>query len=383
MTDTRSLSAQELTRYSRHIILPGVGVPGQQRLREARVAVIGAGGLGSPVILYLAAAGVGTIGVVDDDVVDVSNLQRQVLHSSSRTGMLKTESAKIAVHELNPHVEVIAHSVRLSPENALSILAEYDIVVDGTDNYEARYLVSDACVLLRKPLVWGSVFQFEGQVSVWWAGRGPCYRCAFPEPPAPGLVPSCAEGGVFGAMCASVGAAQVAEALKLVLGIGQPALGRLLVYDALGSRWRTLTLLADPQCPACGHAPTITDLDATRTVCGVASRDTLIAEVTPEDLAAILADRPESVRLIDVRGPQERAIVSVPGDENIPLQQFEDGSALRLLSARDDLILYCRSGIRSESAARLIPDGHVNSVKHLAGGLLEWIRQVSPGLPTY
>ena len=255
----RSLSRPELTRYARHVLLPDVGRDGQERLAAARVLVVGAGGLGSPALLYLAAAGVGTIGIVDADVVDLTNLHRQVIHSDADIGRPKTESAEAAVHRVNPHVAVERHDLALDSSNALEIIAGYDLVVDGTDNFPTRYLVNDACVMLGKPHVWGSILRFDGQVSVWWAGHGPCYRCVFPEPPPPGSVPSCAEGGVLGVLCAAIGSVQSTEAIKLLLGIGEPLTGRLLVHDALRQSWDTLTVRADPECPVCGDDPTITD----------------------------------------------------------------------------------------------------------------------------
>ena len=256
----RDLERDAVARYARHVLLPEVGMGGQRRLAASRVLVIGAGGLGSPALLYLAAAGVGTLGVVDADVVETSNLQRQVIHSDADVGRLKTESAVEAVARVNPHVTVIRHDVRLDATNALEILRDYDVVLDGTDNFPTRYLVNDACVLLGKPHVWGSIYRFDGQVSVWWAEHGPCYRCVFPEPPPPGAVPSCAEGGVLGVLCAAIGSVQVAETLKLLLGIGEPLVGRLLVHDALRMTWDALTVRKDPACPACGDSPTVTEL---------------------------------------------------------------------------------------------------------------------------
>lgn len=380
------LSPDEVTRYSRHLLLPGVGIPGQERLKAARVAVVGAGGLGSPAVLYLAAAGVGTIGIIDDDVVDVSNLQRQIIHRESDVDQAKVDSTARAVAELNPSVHVERHRVRLSPENALDILSRYDIVIDASDNYSTRYLISDACVLLGKPHVGGAVYQFEGQVSVWWPPEGPCYRCAFPEPPAPGVVPSCAESGVLGAVCGSVGSAQVTEALKLILGIGAPATGWLLVYDALTATWDRLSIPRDPSCAACGASPTIrslTDVQATCTQVPAEQPLPAAAVLEAEDLAAILSDPPEHFRLIDVRGPEERAVVSIPGAEAIHLSDFENGSALDQLRPDDDVVLYCKVGTRSATALRAVPPGVVARLRHLDGGVLAWVGRVDPRLPTY
>ncbi|MBW8730880.1 MAG: molybdopterin-synthase adenylyltransferase MoeB, partial [Terrabacter sp.] len=289
----RALSRAETTRYARHVLLPDVGRDGQERLAAARVLVVGAGGLGSPALLYLAAAGVGTIGVVDADVVDLTNLHRQVIHSDADIGRLKTESAEAAVHRVNPHVEVVRHDVALDSANALGIIGDYDLVVDGTDNFPTRYLVNDACVMLGKPHVWGSILRFDGQVSVWWAGQGPCYRCVFPDPPPPGSVPSCAEGGVLGVLCAAIGSIQSTEAIKLLLGIGEPLVGRLVVHDALRQTWDTLTVRADPECPVCGDEPTVTELIDYVEFCGVPGAATHdegdLPTVTVHDMVGELA----------------------------------------------------------------------------------------------
>ncbi|MBN9608357.1 MAG: hypothetical protein BGO26_20000 [Actinobacteria bacterium 69-20] len=379
-----SLSAEELARYSRHIMLPNVGVEGQRALRKARVAVVGAGGLGSPAALYLAAAGVGHIGVIDDDTVDLTNLQRQIAHTYDRVGVSKTASIARSVHAINPATVVEGHDVRLSPDNALDILADYDVVLDGTDNYTTRYLVSDACVLLGKAHVWASVFQFEGQIATWWAQRGPCYRCMFPTAPQAGLVPSCAEGGVFGALCGVLGSMQVAEVLKIILNIGTPLIGRLRIYDALESTWDTVTIERDPQCPACGVDRTIIGLQGEIDACQVAQTPNAVAveEITARELAALITGR-SRFRLIDVRGPAESEIVTIPGAESIPLQQFELGSAAARLDPGDDIVVFCRSGARSARAVSLLLPNAVARARSLAGGVLAWVSQIDPSLPSY
>lgn len=381
-----ALSADHVARYSRQILLPKVGQDGQERLARARVAVVGMGGLGSPAALYLAAAGVGTIGLIDDDVVELSNLQRQVIHRETRIGEPKVDSAIGALSELNSTVRVVPHPQQLTADNALEILADYDVVVDGTDNYQTRYLVSDACVLLGKPLVWGSVFQFEGQVSVWWPPHGPCYRCAFPEPPAAGTVPSCAEGGVLGVVCGSIGTAQVTEAVKLILGIGEPAVGKLLIHDALSGQWDSLSLARDPECAICGPAATIDSLADSAAVCRQPDPEPTIdadAIVSAEELADLLENPPPSFRLIDVRNDDERALVSLPGAEPIHLSEFDSGTAMSRLHADDDVVIYCRSGGRSGQALRAVPPGTVRRVRHLEGGLQAWTERVDPTLPRY
>lgn len=382
---SRALRVEELTRYSRHIMLPGVGLAGQQRLLAARVVVIGAGGLGSPALLYLAAAGVGTLGIVDDDLVEMSNLQRQVVHQESSIGSLKTDSAARTVADLNARVRIKTHPVKLSADNALEILAEYDVVVDGTDNFNTRYLVSDACVMLGKPHVWGSVFQFEGQVCVWWAAKGPCYRCAFPEPPTAGLVPSCAEAGVFGAVCGSIGSAQAMETLKLVLEMGGPSVGVLRVLDALSSEWEAFRIAKDAQCPSCGERPRLATLTDVSQTCSASAGSRMAAADTicVEALAEMLRRPSEGFRLIDVRGPEERAIVSIPGSEAIALSDFRSGQALPQLSQSDDVVLYCKSGTRSAEAFATVPVGSVTRIRHLDGGVLAWIDHIDPGLPRY
>ena len=364
---------------------------GQQRLAASRVLVIGAGGLGSPALLYLAAAGVGTLGVVDADVVETSYLQRQVIHSDADVGRLKTESAVEAVARVNPHVAVIRHDVRLDAANALEILREYDVVLDGTDNFPTRYLVNDACVLLGKPHVWGSIYRFDGQVCVWWAEHGPCYRCVFPEPPPPGAVPSCAEGGVLGVLCAAIGSVQVAETVKLLLGIGEPLVGRLLVHDALRMTWDALTVRKDPACPVCGDSPTVTELIDYDQFCGLptalapgASASDVPLIGAPALAAELTSDA--APLLVDVRGPNERSIASIPGAVPIHLDAFRDGSAFdhdELASRGQRIVIHCKVGGRSAEAVRLARAAGYADVSSLDGGVLAWVREVDPTQPEY
>jgi adenylyltransferase/sulfurtransferase len=395
------LTREQTARYARHLLIPDVGELGQRRLAASRVAVLGAGGLGSPALLYLAAAGVGTIAVIDPDVVDTSNLQRQVVHGVDDVGRLKVDSAAESMARVNPLVEVVRHPVRLDSSNALSVLAGYDLVVDGTDNFATRYLVNDACVLLGIPYVWGSVFRFDGQVSVFWGRSGggeqqfPCYRCLFPEAPPAGSVPSCAEGGVLGVLCAAVGAAQGTEAIKLLTGIGEPLLGRLLVHDALQASWRELKIRPDPDCAVCGREPSITresGLPDYEVFCGLPPAGAAVPvgasadEVSATELAALLArrERGESdLVLVDVREPGERAIVSIPGAVVVPMAQFESGEAFTSIPFDRPVVLHCRSGVRSATALnRLRAAGHPDA-RHLAGGVLAWVDEVDPTLPRY
>ena len=382
----RPLSGEEVTRYARHVLIPGVGREGQERLAAARVLVVGAGGLGSPALLYLAAAGVGTIGVVDSDVVELTNLHRQVIHSDADLGRLKTESAQAAVARVNPHVEVVRHDVTLDSGNALDIIRDYDLVVDGTDNFPTRYLVNDACVLLDKPHVWGSILRFDGQVSIWWKGHGPCYRCVFPEPPPPGAVPSCAEGGVFGILCAAIGSVQSTEAIKLLLGLGEPLTGRLLVHDALRQSWDTLTVRADPECPVCGQNPSITELIDYVEFCGVPGAPAVgegsIPEVSVREMAAELAgSRPPL--LVDVRGPEERAIASIPGAVPIHLDRFRSGAAWDELPRDRRVLIHCKVGGRSAEATRLAMRAGYVDVANVAGGVIAYLREIDPSQPEY
>jgi len=386
------LDHRQVARYARHLLVPEVGEVGQRRLANARVLVLGAGGLGSPALLYLAAAGVGTIGVVDPDVVELSNLQRQVVHGASDVGRLKVESAAATLAEINPLVHVVQHPVRLDASNALELLGGYDLVVDGTDNFATRYLVNDACVLLGIPSVWGSVFRFDGQTSVFWRGHGPCYRCLFPEAPPAGSVPSCAEGGVLGLLCAAIGTAQGTEAVKLIMGIGTPLTGRLLVHDALRATWRELTVQRDPQSAVCGDAPTITlesGLADYEAFCGLppaAAPPEEVPVVTARELAGLLAARERGeneVVLVDVREPGERAIVSIPGSVPVPRARFDSGEAFGDIPFDRPVVMHCRSGARSASALRLLRAAGHPDVRHLEGGVLAWVEHVDPGLPTY
>jgi sulfur-carrier protein adenylyltransferase/sulfurtransferase len=391
------LTTEERARYARHILLPQIGLEGQRRLKNARVLVVGAGGLGSPALMYLAAAGVGTIGVVDDDVVDASNLQRQVVHGVDDVGRPKTESAAETVARINPLVTVVRHDLRLDSSNALELLADYDVVLDGADNFPTRYLVNDACVLLGLPHVWGSIYRFDGQVSVWFAGYGPCYRCVFPDPPPPDAVPSCATGGVLGVLCAAVGSVQVSEAIKLVVGQGDPLVGRLLVHDSLRQTWDSLTVRANPDCPVCGEAPTVTSLVDYEQFCGmpgasVASEPAVgavpdtFAEVTATELATMLAARERGERefeLVDVREPGEREVVSIPGARAIHLDRFREGTAADELPRGIPVVLMCKSGARSGEAAGLLAGTGRSDVANLTGGVLAWVREVDPSLPVY
>lgn len=377
------LTPEALRRYARHLSLPEIGPAGQKKICAARVLCVGAGGLGSPVLLYLAAAGVGTLGVVDDDVVDVSNLQRQVLHRSDAAGQPKTTSAREALHRLNPDVQVVTHATRLTRANALDILAGYDVIVDGSDNFPTRYLVNDACVLLRKPNVYGSIFRFEGQASLFAPHLGgPCYRCLFPEPPPPGTVPSCAEGGVLGVLPGVIGCLQATEVLKLVTGAGTPLLGRLLVFDALETRFREIKVRRDPRCPLCGEKP-IKELGDYDAWCAGRRADAPAPpsadEVSVQDLQRALAQPSEGIRVVDVREPHEAAVQPLPGATLLPLSQME--SRWRELSPDQTIYLCCRSGMRSLRAVELLKGKGFKSVKSVRGGLLAWARETAVGKP--
>ena len=375
-----ALAPEELTRYSRHLILPEVGLEGQQRLRAARVLVVGAGGLGSPVAMYLAAAGVGRLGLVDFDVVDPSNLQRQLLYGSPDVGRPKLEIARRRIAELNPHVEVVLHPLRLGAENARSVLEGYDVIVDGTDNFATRYLVNDACVLLRKPNVYGSIFRFEGQVSVFFSPHGPCYRCLYPEPPPPGAVPSCAEGGVLGVLPGVIGTLQATEAIKLILGRGASLVGRLLLFDALELRFRELVLRRDARCPVCGEAPTIRDLADTAAACAPVPRAATGSEIEPAALERRLRE-PDAPLLLDVRTPQEWAICRIDGATWIPLQELPE--RMRELDPSREIVVYCHAGARSAAAARTLRAAGFERVLNLAGGIRAWAAAVDPSMPRY
>jgi len=390
------LTTEEKARYARHILLPDIGIEGQRRLKNARVLVVGAGGLGSPALLYLAAAGVGTIGIVDDDTVDASNLQRQVIHGTPDVGRPKTESAAEAVARVNPLVAVVRHDLRLDSTNALGVIAGYDIVLDGTDNFPTRYLVNDACALLGKPHVWGSIYRFDGQVSVWFAGHGPCYRCVFPEPPPPDSVPSCATGGVLGVLCAAIGSVQVAETVKLIVGQGDPLVGRILVHDSLRQSWDTLRVSQNPACPLCGDHPTIDELVDYEAFCGLSTGDSAASaaavgaeafgEVSARELADLLGARDrgeESFELVDVRDAGERAVVAIPGARAIHLEEFRSGTALGKLPDGIPVVVLCKSGVRSAEAARLLSEAGRSGVRNLRGGVLAWVHDVDPSLPVY
>jgi adenylyltransferase/sulfurtransferase len=382
MVSAPDLTREELHRYSRHLILPDVALEGQKRIKAARVLLIGAGGLGSPAALYLAAAGVGTLGLVDFDVVDVTNLQRQVLHGTSAVGQPKLDSARGRIADLNPNVRVETHETRLTSANALDILREYDVIVDGTDNFATRYLTNDACVILGKPNVYGSIFRFEGQASIFATPDGPCYRCLFPNPPPPGLVPSCAEGGVLGVLPGIVGTIQATEALKLILGIGDALVGRLLLIDAMGMRFHTVRVPRDPNCPACGtrQIKALIDYDE---YCGTpggampARND--VPEITPTELAARL-DAKEEFDLIDVREPYEWQLGRLPTARLIPLGQLP--AALSTLDSTRDIVVYCRSGRRSADATMELRAAGFRAV-NLAGGILRWSDEVDPSIPKY
>jgi molybdopterin/thiamine biosynthesis adenylyltransferase/rhodanese-related sulfurtransferase len=380
------LSVNEVKRYSRHLIIPDVGMTGQKRLKNAKVLCVGAGGLGSPALLYLAAAGVGTLGVIDFDVVDESNLQRQIIHGQSDIGRSKALSAQDSIKEVNPYVTVVVHEEALTNDNVMDLFSRYDLIVDGTDNFATRYLVNDACVLLGKPYVWGSIFRFDGQASVFWAEYGPCYRCLYPEPPPPGMVPSCAEGGVLGVLCGSIGSIQVTEAIKLLTGIGEPLVGRLMIYDALEMSYRTLNIRKDPDCAICGKNPTITELIDYDNFCGVVSADAQEAAVgstiTAADLKGML-DREEKIYLIDVREPNEYEIVSIPGAVLIPKDQILSGAALETLPQDRQLVLHCKSGARSAECLAALKDAGFSDAVHVGGGILSWINTVDPSLPAY
>jgi sulfur-carrier protein adenylyltransferase/sulfurtransferase len=384
-----ALSPDEIKRYSRHLILSEVGMDGQRKLKAAKVLCIGAGGLGSPVAMYLAAAGVGTIGIVDFDVVDVSNLQRQILHGTSDVGRTKLASAKDTLHELNPHVNVITHEVALSSANALDLFRGYDVVVDGTDNFPTRYLVNDACVLLGIPNAYGSIFRFEGQASVFGTKDGPCYRCLYPEPPPPGLVPSCAEAGVLGILPGLIGTIQATETVKLILGVGQTLAGRFLIYDAMKMRFRELTLRKDPECPVCGTNPTVTALIDYDQFCGVVPAQAAppapvltdaMADVSVLEFKA-MQDAGTAPLLIDVREPHEYQICKIEGSVLIPLGDLP--ARVGELDPAVEVVMQCRSGVRSGKAAAFLRERGFKSVHNLTGGILAWIDQVDPSQPKY
>jgi adenylyltransferase/sulfurtransferase len=379
---TTSLDRQEIARYSRHLVLPEVGVEGQLRLGRARVLVVGAGGLGSPLGIYLAAAGVGHIGLVDFDVVDLSNLQRQVLYETQDVGRSKLERARRRIEALNPHVRVDCHPARLTSDNALEILREYDVILDGTDNFPTRYLVNDACVLLGKPNVYGSIFRFEGQVSVFGAPGGPCYRCLYPEPPAPGSVPNCAEGGVLGVLPGTIGTLQATEAIKLILGRGRPLVGRLLLFDALEMRFRELKLRKDPHCPVCGDSPTIRGLIDYDAACGLAEDTARPAQpaIEVEQLHSRL-DGDAPPLLLDVRTREEWAICRIEGAQLLPAQALP--SKIDELDRTREIVVYCHIGKRSAAVVEFLRSRGFSRVLNLAGGINAWSERVDPSMPRY
>jgi adenylyltransferase/sulfurtransferase len=376
-----SLSSSELIRYARHLTLPEVGLAGQERLRSARVLLIGAGGLGSPAALYLAAAGVGTLGIVDADVVDLSNLQRQILHGQATLGAPKTDSASRRLGDLNPHVRVEAHPVRLTSANALELLGRYDLTVDGSDNFPTRYLVNDASVLLGKPYVYGSIFRFDGQVSVFAAPNGPCYRCLFADPPPPDLVPNCAEAGVLGVLPGIVGSLQAAEAIKLILGIGAPLINRLLLLDVLRGQFRELQLRRDPGCPVCGEHPAVRELIDYDAFCGVAAGAGPVgAEITIDELELRLGAAGPDIVVLDVREPWEWEIAHIPGSRHFPLGQLP--KRLGELDGQAEIVTLCHRGARSLTAQRLL-QGAGFRARSLAGGIDAWAERVDPAMARY
>jgi sulfur-carrier protein adenylyltransferase/sulfurtransferase len=380
------LSNDAIRRYSRHLILPEVGLAGQKKICSASVLCIGAGGLGSPIAMYLAAAGIGRLGIVDFDTVDLSNLQRQLLHGTEDIGRAKTQSARETIHSLNPHVEVVLHEARLTSENALDIMRPYDIVVDGTDNFPTRYLTNDACVLLKKPNVYGSIFRFEGQASVFAPHLGgPCYRCLYPEPPPPGLVPSCAEGGVLGVLPGTIGVIQATEILKLVLGIGSSLVSRLLLFNALEMKFRELKLRRDPECPLCGEHPTITGLIDYPAFCGIVADETAPAvnpdEVTVQELKRALDNPQFGISVLDVREPGEYQIAHIDGVPLVPLSRLSE--RFTELDPNQQYYIHCHSGVRSLQAMRFLRQHGFKYLKSVKGGIAAWSEEIDATVPKY
>jgi len=378
------LTHEEIKRYSRHLIMPEVGIQGQIKLKQASVLCVGTGGLGSPLALYLAAAGVGRIGLVDFDVVDFTNLQRQILYTTDDVGKPKLQQAKQRLAAINPHITIETHDARLSSENAMKILKDYDVVADGTDNFPTRYLVNDACVLLGKSNVYGSIFRFEGQASVFDATRGPCYRCLYPEPPPPGLVPSCAEGGVLGILPGIIGVIQATETVKLILGTGEPLIGRLLLFNALKMKFRELKLRKSPTCPICGPKPTITSLIDYNEFCGIRPQTEAPAgasewEITPQELKAKMGNG--GLKLVDVREPHEYDICHLPNAKLVPLSEIL--SRVAELDSSDELVVYCHHGMRSRDAVEFLKGAGFRKIKSLQGGIDAWAAAVDPSLPRY
>ena len=387
------LTVDEVRRYSRHLIIPDVGMTGQKRLKNAKVLVIGAGGLGSPALLYLAAAGVGTLGIAEFDEVDESNLQRQIIHTQSDIGKSKAVSAKESIAEANPHVNVVLHEERLDNDNVFEVFEGYDLIVDGTDNFATRYMVNDAAYFLGIPYVWGSIYRFDGQASVFAPKQvegAPCYRCLYPEPPPPGMVPSCAEGGVLGVLCASIGSIQVNEAIKLITGAGDPAIGSLVIYDALELSWRKLKVRKDPNCALCGENPTVTGLIDYDTFCGAISDEAADAAagstISVTQLESMLKEREEGSRdfvLVDVREPNEYEINQIPGSVLIPKGEFLNGNALEQLSQDKPVVLHCKSGVRSAEALAVLKGAGFADAVHVGGGVVAWVNQIDPSQPSY
>jgi adenylyltransferase/sulfurtransferase len=384
------LTVDEVRRYSRHLIIPDVGMAGQKRLKNAKVLCVGAGGLGSPALMYLAAAGVGTLGIVEFDTVDESNLQRQIIHSQSDIDRPKVDSAADTVTGINPYVNVIKHETRLDSTNVMELFAQYDLIVDGTDNFATRYLVNDACVLLNKPYVWGSIYRFDGQASVFWSEHGPCYRCLYPEPPPPGMVPSCSEGGVLGVLCASIGSIQVTEAIKVLTGIGDPLVGSLIVYDALEMTYRKIKMRKDPNCAVCGENPTVTELIDYEAFCGAVSNEAAEAivdsTINVKQLDEMLKARERGEKdfmLIDVREPNEYDIVSIPGAVLIPKNEFLMGDALTKMPTDKQIVLHCKVGGRSAEVLAAVKGAGFKDAIHVGGGILAWVSQIEPDKPSY
>ena len=387
------LTIDEVRRYSRHLIIPDVGMSGQKRLKNAKVLVIGAGGLGSPALLYLAAAGVGTLGIAEFDEVDESNLQRQIIHTQSDIGKSKAVSAKESIAEANPYVNVVLHEERLDNDNVMQVFEGYDLIVDGTDNFATRYMVNDAAYFLGIPYVWGSIYRFDGQASVFaptMAEDAPCYRCLYPEPPPPGMVPSCAEGGVLGVLCASIGSIQVNEAIKLLTGIGDPAIGKLVIYDALELEWRKLRVRKDPNCALCGENPTVTGLIDYDNFCGAISEEALDAAagstISVTTLEHMLKERDEGTRdfvLVDVREPNEAEINHIPGAVLIPKGEFLNGNALSQLPSDKQVVMHCKSGVRSAETLAIVKGAGYADAVHVGGGVVAWVSQIDPSQPSY
>jgi molybdopterin/thiamine biosynthesis adenylyltransferase/rhodanese-related sulfurtransferase len=391
------LTLDEVRRYSRHLIIPDVGMTGQKRLKNAKVLVIGAGGLGSPALLYLAAAGVGTLGIAEFDEVDESNLQRQIIHGQSDIGKPKAVSARESIAETNPLVDVVVHDERLDNDNVMRIFEGYDLIVDGTDNFATRYLVNDAAYFLGIPYVWGSIYRFDGQASVFAPTLGslddrdaPCYRCLYPEPPPPGMVPSCAEGGVLGVLCASIGAIQVTEAIKLLTGIGDPLVGRLMIYDALEMEYRKLKVRKDPNCALCGENPTVTELIDYETFCGAVSEEASEAAagstISVTQLEHMLKERDNGERdfvLVDVREPNEYEINRIPGSVLIPKGDFLNGSALEQLPGDKQIVMHCKTGVRSAETLAIVKGAGYADAVHVGGGVVAWVNQIDPSQPSY